>query len=124
MSGNRYTKPRDDEPAQQRQSVDRPTHCEVTGCQSMYLGTNASGVPIRKRGKADVFVTVNDRVRGVCCRCYALITQRDGTATNADLRSDVDGGYDLTKVRSHWDSLAQMELDEVAKRKHYGREVA
>lgn len=121
MSGNRYTKPRDDEPAQQRQSLDRPTHCEVTGCQSMYLGTNASGVPIRKRGKADVFVTVNDRVHGVCCRCYALITQRDGSATNAELRSDADGGYDPVKVRSHWDSLAQMELAEVQKRQRYGR---
>lgn len=100
-----------------------PTQCEVTGCHSMYLGTNASGVPIRKRGKADVFVTVDDQLRGVCCACYARTISASGHARLAGLVDD-DGRVDAVKLQSHWESIAQTEIEEIAKRQRYGREAA
>lgn len=106
---------RDDHPARQQE---RPTHCEIPGCMSVYLGTNASGVPIHKRGKADLFV--KDRfgaLRGICQVHYLRGLVADGCAPNQDLL-DSDGRFDPGKVRRHWDAIehAQLELEATAKR--------
>lgn len=99
---------------------DRPTHCEIPGCQSLYIGTTASGEPIRKRGKADIFVRDRfDALRGICQACYLRGLVADGKAPNQDLLDD-DGRFDPAKVRRNWGAIehAQMELEATAKRTH------
>lgn len=96
--------------------TDHPTQCDIPNCRTLYLGTNSSGDQVFKRGKADVFVT--DRhgiVRGCCCAHYTQLTDRAGTSRMADL-VDEKGGLDPVKVKSHWDSGAQVELPTVEKR--------
>jgi hypothetical protein len=91
---------------------------------TMYLGTNPSGVPIRKRGKADFYVKDRfDLERGICTIHYLRELVSAGMAPSQDLL-DADGRYDVVKVRSHWDSLAQIEIAQTAKRQRYGRETA
>lgn len=97
---------------------DRPTHCEIPGCCSLYIGTTASGEPIRKRGKADVFVKDDaGTLRGVCQACYLRGIVAAGHAPNQDLL-DADGRFDPPKVRRHWSEIehAQLELAETQKR--------
>lgn len=94
-----------------------PTHCEIPGCLSLYVGTNASGEAIRKRGKADVFVKDGGTLRGVCQACYLRGLVAAGHAPNQDLL-DADGRFDPAKVRKNWDAIehAQLELAETQKR--------
>lgn len=96
--------------------TDKPEHCEIPHCKKLYIGTNASGDEVFKRGKADVFVKDSrGDLRGVCCAHYADITDRDGTSRMHDLVDD-QGGLDPVKVRAWWDSGAQVELPAVQKR--------
>ena len=125
MTANRYTKrSTGDEPEQPRPGLERPKQCEVTGCQSLFCGTNASGVELFKRGKADIFVEdEKGNPRGVCCTCYARIVNGAGHARLSGL-TDAVGAVDPLKLRSHWDSLAQTEIAETAMRTRYGRDAS
>lgn len=93
---------------------ERPTHCDVTGCRSVFVGRSGSGVEIFKRGKADVFVTVNDKLRGVCCQCYAQTVNAHGKSRMSGL-TDGYGAIDPAKVRAHDDATAQGAIPELAK---------
>lgn len=116
MSANRYVKgdPKPTTPEQAGFNQERPSHCEVTGCRSSFVGRNASGVELFKRGKADILVEVNGRLRGVCCRCYAQTVDAAGVARMSGL-TDAGGGLDPAKVRAHDDATAQAEIPELAK---------
>lgn len=103
---------------QHPRTQDRPTHCEIPGCVSLYVGTTASGEAIRKRGKADVFVKDHGgTLRGICQGCYLRGLVAAGQAPNQDLL-DADGRFDPAKVRRNWDAIehAQLELADTAKR--------
>jgi hypothetical protein len=95
---------------------DRPEHCEIPGCMSLYVGTSSTGVPIHKCGRADLLV--KDRfglLRGICQIHYLRGLVDAGQAPNQDLL-DEDGRMDPVKVRAHWDAIAQKELPSTHRR--------
>jgi hypothetical protein len=100
---------RDDLPAR---AQERPTHCEVTGCRSLFVGRNNSGVEIFKRGKADIFLDVDGRLRGVCCKCYACVVDAAGLSRMSGL-TDGTGALDFAKVHAHM--ATQEEIPQLAK---------
>ena len=68
-----------------------PEHCEVPGCESLYVGRNKNGQELHKCGKADVLVDdYSGRKRGICAEHYLRGLVKAGKAANQDL-VDRDG---------------------------------
>lgn len=75
----------------------RATHCEITGCKTLYVGRDASGKERCARGKADVLVKDHrGDLRGICATHYTRELVRQGKAANQDL---VDEGGRMMKEK-------------------------
>lgn len=118
MTSNRFVKGEPSATKIERVDAKQPKFCEIPGCKTRWvpppLGSSGNGH--YACGGADVLV--NDRFgikRGICGAHYLRGLVDDGKMPNQHL-VDRDGRIDPTKVRAHWDSIAQLEIAETAKR--------
>lgn len=122
MTTNRFVKGEPSASKTERVDLKQPKFCEIPGCKTRWVPP-PKGVDKGHHvcGAADFLVKDRfDILRGICSVHYLRELSAAGKLPNQDLL-DADGRYNPVKVRSHWDSLAQIEIAETAKRTRYGR---
>ena len=126
MTTNRFVKGEPSATKSERVDFKNPKFCEIRGCKTRYVPSQlyGKGMGVMVVGYADLLVP--DRhgaLRGICAEHYHNELVRQGKASNQDLL-DHEGRISKSKLQDHWDSLAQIELEETAKRKRRSYDTA
>ncbi len=117
MTANRYAKGEPRATVSSPVDASLPKFCEIPGCKTRWVPPPIGSAGSGHHACGSANTVVNDRYgvrRGICADHYLQGLIAAGKHDRQHL-VDEDGRYDVRKVRDHWDSIAQTELDQTKK---------